>query len=613
MRVPRNSEMSRRALPILPALWRLLDRPQRRRLVALQSLAIAMAFSTVGGIAAVIPFFTALSTPGFIHRNAVLRAVFTGLHFGSDSAFVIALGIGFAAMVLVANAINLSGVLAIQRFSLGVGDALHVRLFDEYLHRSYEFHSRVNSATLASKILHDTARVTSGILQHGLLLLTNAVTILFILASILLLDPLVALVALLGLGASYAVTYATVRARLLRNGRLESQYYAERTRTVNEALGAIREVALLQAFGFFRRRFATQCRVLSRSSLSTFAIAQSPRYVLESVTVICLVGVTLYLGWGPERGGPWIAQVSFVGFAAYRLLPALQQVFLSMVRMRADHPAFAQIIADLNGVAPVRKLGSGTASKYTWDGRPARELRLRDVRFRYATERRFAIDGVSLSVRAGSMVGLIGANGSGKTTLVDLMSGLLLPQSGSIEIDGVALDEGNIPAWQERIAYVPQGAVLLDATVAENIALGVEPECIDRHRVLAAARLARLEQCVEALPGGYEEVLGERGCRLSGGQRQRLSIARALYRDAPVLILDEATSALDMGAEAEIVEALRALEPRRTIILISHRLSSLRHCDLLFELDGGAVVRSGPYGELITRRKTGSVTGASAV
>jgi ATP-binding cassette, subfamily B, bacterial PglK len=605
--------MRRQGLSLLPALWRLLDRRQRRRLLALQALTIAMAFSTVGGIAAVIPFFTALSSPAFIHRNRALHALFGRLHFASDASFVMTLGVAFAGAVLLANAINLCGALAIQSFSLRVGDSLYVRLFEEYLHRGYEFHARNNSAALAARIAHDTARVSSGILQHGLLLVANAVTIAFILASIVLLDPLVAAGAVLGLGASYAATYAAARARLLRNGQLESRYHAERTRTVNEALSAIQEVSLLQVRGFFIRRFAAQCAVLSRSTLSTFVIAQSPRYVLEAVTVACLVGIALYLGAGSGRGGPWIAQLSFVGFAAYRLLPALQQAFASLVRMRADRPAFAHIIADLARSAAVRQGAPAAAEVLAWRGRPAQALRLWDVSFRYSAQRHPAVRRVSLLIPAGSIIGLIGPNGSGKSTLVALVSGLLMPQSGRIEIDGIALDDGNVAAWQTTIAYVPQDAVILDATAAENIALGIEPACIDQRKVEAVARLVRLDRVLEALPGGYGELLGERGCRLSGGQRQRLSLARALYRDASVLILDEATSALDSLAEAEIVDALCTLEPRRTVIMISHRLSSLRHCEALFELANGALVRSGTYAELVSSRRHESATGVSAL
>jgi HlyD family secretion protein len=416
-----------------------------------------------------------------------------------------------------------------------------------------------------------------------------------------------------GLGATYALTYVTARARLLRNGQLESEYHAERTRTVNEALSAIKEVSLLGARGLFSRRFASQCGVLSRSILSTFAIAQSPRYVLESATVACLVGIALYLAGGAGRQGPWIAQLSFVAFAAYRLLPALQQVFASLVRMRADQPAFAHIIADLDGSSAVRRIELGAVSVRAWRGRPAQEVRLREVSFRYCAERHQAIKRISLAIPAGAIVGLIGPNGSGKSTLVDLVSGLLLAQSGRIEVDGVALDEGNIAAWQATLAYVPQNAVILDASAAENIALGVEPALIDQRRVAAAARLVRLDRSLESLPGGYGELLGERGCRLSGGQRQRLSIARALYRDASVLILDEATSALDAVGEAEIVDALCTLQPRRTVIMISHRISSLRHCDLLFELAAGAVVRSGSYAELVSSARYAPATGVSAL
>ena len=229
---------------------------------------------------------------------------------------------------------------------------------------------------------------------------------------------------------------------------------------------------------------------------------------------------------------------------------------------------------------------------------------MRNLSFRYAPDASAAIANVSLTIPAGSVVGFMGPNGSGKTTLVDLVSGLLLPQSGTLEVDGVPLDRGTRHAWQSTLAYVPQHAFLLDATLAENIALGVARERIDMDRLERAVQGARLDECVAALPHGVHELLGERGSRLSGGQRQRLSIARALYRDASVLILDEATSALDSATEGEIVETLNALRPGRTVLMVAHRTSSLRYCDLLVELNGGRVVRTGTYGQLMAMTKT---------
>jgi ATP-binding cassette, subfamily B, bacterial PglK len=579
-------------MSVLQAVWRLLDQQQRRRLLGLQLLSIIMGLSTVGGIAAVLPFFTALADPGAVTHNAVLGAVRQRLHFDDHGSLVILLGVAFCAMVLIANTINLFGYLVINRFALRVGDTLYARLFQEYLRRDYEFHARNNSSVLATRVLHETARVTSGILQQGLIFVTNMVTIVCVTASMLLVNPAAAVAAVVALGASYAAIYAFARRRLLRNGQIISRYDAARTQTVNESFAAIREITLVQAHDSFVRRFIEQCRSITRATGSTVAISSSPRYILESITVFCLVGVALHLHSHTSADSPWIAQLSFVGFAAYRLLPALQQSFSAMAKMRTDRAALSEIEADLTA-APRTTDAHAPAPDGAWRSRPCGEIRLCGVSFRYAPDRPDAVSGVSVTFPAGTIVGFMGANGSGKSTLLDLISGLLTPQAGHIEVDGVRLERATRAAWQSTIAYVPQQVFLFDATLAENIAFGIPAEQIDYERMEAAVRLACLTDCVAGFPAGYHERLGEKGCRLSGGQRQRLAIARALYRGAALLIMDEATSSLDTTAENEIVETLHALRANRTVLVAAHRPGALRRCDLVFEMRNGRIVGSG--------------------
>jgi ABC-type multidrug transport system fused ATPase/permease subunit len=578
-------------LKVLLAIWRLLDRRRQRRLVAMQVLSVLMALCTVGGMAAVLPFFTVLAEPRAIAAHPALRSLYEHVHFADESQFVIALGIVFAAGVVLSNLVNLIGSLTINRFAFQVGDTLHSALFDEYLHRGFAFHSKTNGATLASNVLYETGRVAGGILRHALILVTSLVTVVCIVGSIVLLNPLVALLALVGLGGSYGAVYAIARGRLRRNGETESEDFAERTRIVSESFGAIKELIVLRAQPLFVARLARCCRSISKTIVSNLAIAQTPRYVLECATACVLVGVALYSHVGGESIGPLIADLSFIGLAVYRLLPALQQVFLAIVRIRSDTPAFERIAADLT-LAQVRaRLPVQAEIGESWHGRPHREISLKGVSFSHSTCRTQAITNVTLRIPAGAIVGFIGANGSGKTTLIDLLSGLLTPRSGCVEIDGIALDDGNCGAWQSTIAYVPQSVFLCDCTVAENIALGVPAAQINRERLLRVARLARLEQCVADLPLGFDEKLGERGARLSGGQRQRLGIARALYRDASVLIMDEATSSLDAAAESDITDMLAAQRQGRTIILVAHRMSALRHCDVVYELANGRITR----------------------
>jgi len=551
-----------------------------------------MSLSTVGGIAAVLPFFTALADPGAVGQNTFVRAVLQRVSFVPGTSLPVALGVAFVALVFVANTVNLFGFIAINRFAVHVGETFYVRLFDEYLHRDYLFHTQNHSSVLASKILHETSRVTSGILQQGLILVTNLVTIIFVGASMLLVNTVAAAVAVVGLGASYALIYAFARRRLLRNGQIESRYDAARWRTVNESFAAIREIRLLQASAYFIKQFAEQCQSVSQATCDTTAIAYSPRYVLECISVACLVGIALYLRSRTGADGSWIAQLGFVGFAAYRLLPALQQSFAAVVRIRADRPAFSGIQLDLERALQASTRAQAPVLDRSWRDRPRHEIRLCDVSFRYAPERPESVSSVSLTLPAGAAIGFAGPNGSGKSSLLELISGLLTPQSGYIEVDGVRVDQSNRAAWQSSIAYVPQQVFLFDTTLAENVACGVPFAQIDLGRLEDALRLASLTECVAGLPNGYAELLGERGCRLSGGHRQRLAIARALYRGASLLILDEATSSLDVAAEGEILQTLLALRPARTILLSAHRVAALDQCDLVFHLRAGRIVSS---------------------
>jgi ATP-binding cassette, subfamily B, bacterial PglK len=575
-------------MSILRALWRLLDSRQRRHLLGLQLLSIVMALSTVGGVAAVLPFFAALSDPDTIRRNAVVWAVLQRLNVGEGS-IVPALGALFAASVLIANAINLFGLLAINRFAVRVGETLYAELFAEYLRRGYEFHARCGSSTLASKV-QESARVTSGIVQYALIMVASLVTIAFIVLAVAFVDPVVAVTVMTGLGAIYATLYAAARRRLWRTGHSEHQLRIERMRTVSESFAAIKDVTLLGVEDFFSTRFAQQSRRISSAGASTFAISQSPKYVLECVTVICLVAVALYLRSRVAATGPWVGQLTFVGFAAYRLLPALQQAFTAIVNIRTDRAAFSSVEMDLDRPRAVRDASHAVMKDQTWHGRPRHEVRLCEVSFRYSPELAQALSDVSLVVPAGAIVGFRGANGSGKTTLLDLVSGLLLPQSGYIEVDGIRLRDANCRSWQSSIAYVPQHVFLLEATLAENIAFGVPPAQINHNRLQAAAQSACLTECVASFPAGFNERLGQAGRGLSGGERQRVAIARALYRDASMLLFDEATSSLDSTSESDIGEMLQSLRVNRTILIVAHRASALRHCDVVYELAAGKIV-----------------------
>jgi HlyD family secretion protein len=599
-------ESARSNVAMFRYLWTLLDGRRRRQLLWLQLVSLLMAFSMLGGIAAIVPFFSVLADPAAIDRHGLLAWMFGALGFTDRGAFLVFLGTGFVAMVVLANAINLAGSVALNRFALRLGRDFHVALYDEYLHRDYPFHLRSDSATIANKVINETTRVVSGMVQGGLNLVANLLACALIVASIVLVNPLLALATALLFTLSYAAIYFALRRRLVRRGQSEGRMWEARTRTLHESLGAIKEVLLRGSQARFRDAFAQQSDAIARVSLSIWTMSQAPRYLLECIMALGLVGAAFWLNRG-SAASTWVAQLSFLGFAAYRLLPAVQQAFVSIARIRAHRSAFQHIAADLQRGLTARRAPPPTPGELApWRDRPHRVLTLRQVNFRYAPGAPSAIRNFSAEIRRGQVTGVVGANGAGKTTLGDLILGLLRPESGSIEVDGIALDEHNLALWRHQVAYVPQHIFLLDASILENITLGEPREAVDAQRLRAALRDASLEELVASLPGGLDYRVGERGARLSGGQRQRLGIARALYHRASLLLLDEATSALDGASEDEIIATLARLRGDHTVIVIAHRTSTLAACDIIFHLERGALQGSGSYAELARRGARGS-------
>jgi ATP-binding cassette, subfamily B, bacterial PglK len=590
-----------RPVNLLSDIWSILTPAQRRQVLAAQAISLAMAISTVTGIAAITPFFSVLGNPRFIGQKRWLHWLYVHGGFTTEHTFVVSLGILFVGMVVFANVINAVGALAMNRLALHIGHQLQTALFDDYLTRPYLFHTGTNSSTLFNNVVYEVGRINNGILQNAFVLITSIATGSLIILSVLILNPAVSVVLLLGLAAGYLAIYLSVRRRLLHLGQAHSRAWSDRARIVIESFGAIREILLLQSRSLFSDGFDRATRGVSETTADIFAVGQIPKHVMECTAVSVLVGVALLTDAQGDGMGSSLGELTFVAFAAYRLLPILQQVFAATVRIRADRGAFDLIAPDLRRTRAVRSNAIanrvGCLPDSWWQQCPREEIRFKNVSFQYAPERRWALEGVDLRIAARSMVGFVGANGSGKTTLMDLLAGLLLPTKGELLIDGVALNADRA-GWHARIAYVPQNIFLLDSSIAENIAFGIMPNAIDWRRMVQAARLAQLEDFIASLPDGYEHRVGERGIRLSGGQRQRIGIARALYREASVLLMDEATTALDGLTEAELMSALGGLRGRCTIVLIAQRMNAVRSCDVIYQLDNGRITGSGSHDEL---------------
>ena len=599
----------------LRRIWRLLDRRQRLEVVSVQLLALVMAVTTVGGIAAVAPFFAVLADPSIAEWQPWLRWLVDRFDLeSSGSALATILGAGFVVAVLVSNLVNLFGSYISARIALGIGSTLQARLFVEYLHRPYVFHASANSAHLFNTVVYEASRLGKGVLQHAFLLGSSLATVGLIVVAMAALNPGLALTITGLLLAAYVGFYRLTQRQLRQASHEQVKLANLQAQTVTEGFAAIREVIVSSLQGYFEQRFARLNQGFVSSVARTQLVAQCPRHIMESVAAAAIVVSIIVIGHAQDGRGVLVAQVAFLGLATYRLLPALQGAYAAIVRIRMDGAALQEVVDVLSSARPAPAPIDTASAVTTWHGRPRHSIELKRVAFRYPGGRGEVLTGLSVVIPAHQVTGLSGPNGSGKTTLVDVVAGLLAPETGHVAVDGVSVDQSNLRAWQSVLAYVPQDAFLLDASIAENIAMGAAADQIDWARLRDAASRAQLDAWVSSLPHGYDEQIGDGGVRASGGQRQRIALARCLYRNASVIILDEATSSLDSAAERDVMQALAALRERCTIIVVSHRRSTLEHCDSVIELVAGhrRVPREGRIGSARRSRSFRRISGHSS-
>lgn len=589
-------------MTLLRQLNRFLTRTNRIHLGLLSILVVLSGVMEMVGIASIMPFMAAVLKPDFVTRNPFVRRVYEELHFSSPNDFLVFLGGLVLAVIVLSNLASAVTVWKILSFSLALGRDLSQTLLASYLNRPYVFFLDRNSSELVSNILWEVGRIVNGILIPLLTIYARSVVGLSILALLLWVDPRLAVGSGLVLSGAYFAVFFLVRKTLAKSGRDLSEVNAQRTRIAYEIMGGIKDIKILGRETDFYDRFSRPIRLYSAYQARSQMIALLPRYALETLAFGGIIVIVIYL-LRVEHGASSRALplISLYALAGYRLMPALQQIFANIAAVRFNLSAVEKLSEDLLEPGPLRD-GPPVPPVATQPLPFAREIRLDTITFHYPNRGDSVLDGVSLSIMANTSVGIVGSTGSGKTTTLDLLLGLLTPASGQIRVDGVAIDASNVRLWQANIGYVPQQIMLLDDTIARNIAFGIPEEAVDRAAIVRAARLAHLHDFVtESLPEGYDTIVGDRGLRLSGGQRQRIGIARALYHDPSVLVLDEATSSLDNITETVIMEALHTLAHRKTILMVAHRLSTVRECDVVFMMDRGKVVDQGTYAELIER------------
>ena len=573
----------------------LLSPRELRQAYLLFAMAAISALLDVVGIASIMPFMALLADQNIVYSNRWLNSVYTGLGFGDPERFLFFLGFVVFVAMLVSIAFKAATTWTIQRFGKMRNYSISRRLVAGYLAQDYQWFLNRNSAELGKATLSEVQQVVdTGLVSviSGLAQTTVIIAILLLLISI---DPKLALFAGGAIGGAYLIIFLTFRGLLNRAGRDRLAANEGRFKAVNEAFVGIKDVKLGGHESAALRRFDSAARRFARAQVLAAAIGMLPKYVLEIIAfggILSLVLLLMGRGQGLEKVLPII---SVYALAGYRLMPAFQGVYKQITSLRFAAPAIEPLHRDLIEYRSHNPPDSSSGQVLL----PRQAIFLDDVTYTYPGAEFPALQSLSLKVPARATVGLVGQTGSGKTTAVDIILGLLQPQLGCLRVDDEKITRKNLRDWQRVLGYVPQQIFLSDDSVAANIAFGVREEQIDRLAVERAAKIANLHTfVVDALPDGYDTVVGERGIRLSGGQRQRIGIARALYNNPKVIVLDEATSALDNLTEQAVMEAVHNLGGKVTVILIAHRLTTVKECDHIYLLDRGKLVGEGTYEEL---------------
>jgi ABC-type multidrug transport system fused ATPase/permease subunit len=585
-------------------LLRLLSRKEKRRLLLVLFGVLALGILELAGIGSIMPFLSVASNPEIIQTNSYLKRAYEILGFRSEESFLFALGVGVVLFIFISNAMKVFVKYVNKRYTSMRLHHLSLRLFRKYLYRPYAFFLNRNTSELMKNILGEIQILVNRVLTPLLDLITSVVVTVLIITMLVAIDPVLALLAFAVIGSIYGIVYMAVRRRLDALGRRQIESNRLRYKKVSEAFGGIKDVKVLGREDYFLKDFVSPSIENAKIQVTSALIGTIPRHVLEVVAFGGMMLVVLYMMRTMGNFRDAVPVIGLYAFAAYRMIPSLQKIFVDMARLRTNLPVVELIHENLSDWE-----AEEARTKIIKKLNPAplpfeHELRLNAISFSYPGGDTPVIRDQTFVIGKNTTVGLVGPTGCGKTTTVDIILGLLEPQNGRFTVDSVEVTRENVGSWRQQIGYVPQHIYLADDSVARNIAFGVPERMVDTGAVERAARIANIHDfIVGEMPTKYQTVVGERGIRLSGGQIQRIGIARALYNNPAVLVLDEATSFLDGLTEAAIMDAIHTLSHQKTIIIIAHRLATVRECDEIFAMDHGVVIDKGTYQELLERNE----------
>mgnify|MGYP000453958598 CR=1 FL=1 len=581
----------------LKKLLYLLTPSERKRASLLLIMIILMALLDMIGVASILPFIAVLTNPSLIDTNIILNNLFKSLiFFGVENKQQFLFALGIIVFIILLTSLTFKAFttyiqirfVRMREFSIGK------KLIENYLRQPYAWFLNRNSADIGKSILSEISTIIGGGIQPMMSLVTQSIVAITFLTLLILVNPKLSLIVFVLFGGSYLIIFKFTQNFIGRIGKERLKANQMRFTSVSEAFGAAKEVKVSGLESYYINLFSKSAKIYAQHLASSTILGQIPRFILEAIAFGGMLLAILYLMAQQGSFTSALPFISLFAFAGYRLIPAFQNIYASITQLRFVGPALDSIYDDLKSLEPINL--NLENSKLLFE----KEISLKNVFYQYPNSSKEVLKNININIPSKTIVGIIGSTGSGKTTLVDIILGLLDVKKGSLEVDKHLITKKNYRIWQNLIGYVPQDIYLSDDTIASNIAFGIDPHLISLEKVERAAKIAKLHEFViNELPKKYKTIVGERGVRLSGGQRQRIGIARALYNKPKLLILDEGTSALDNETEKVVMDAVYNLNKEITVILIAHRLNTVKKCDRIFLLEEGQLKNEGTFEELI--------------
>jgi ABC-type multidrug transport system fused ATPase/permease subunit len=582
-------------LPFVRQLHRLFTPKQWRQYLLLQLLFIATAVLQVGGVASIAPFIALVTNPAIIHTNRVASYLYSTYGFANDVSFLVFFALMVMVLIVVSNLIAALASWLIFIFAQDLGVELQDSVYRSFVRKDFVFYSSSNSSHMITVLTDEVPRYVYNVVQPFMILASQLFVAAIIMAGLAYLDVRLSVVAFLVVGGAYAVVFGLLKRKLSVEGKNLWVFYKQKIKLLHESLGGIKEVRLLGKEGVYEGLFHANNESGARSAAFIGLAGDLPRFIIETTAFCALMLLSVYLLRTYGASTAVISTISLYAMAGYKLLPAAQQIYKSVSQVKSNGVGLEQFIDEVFDGRAHRRAGDVPVPVVPL----GESVRLEHVSYSYPGAKTPALRDVSLEIKANTIVSFVGRSGAGKSTMAEIVLGMLTPSSGHLRTGKVEITTANIRGWQRHLGYVPQNIFIIDDTITANIAFGEAAGTIDVARVKKAAAMANIDTFVESLTAKYEFRVGERGALLSGGQRQRIGIARALYHNADVLVLDEATSALDSVTERDILQTIRELRASKTIVMIAHRLSTVKHSDQVVFLEDGSIAASGTFTELI--------------